>query len=85
MEQQVREPQGGEAIVDVILRRAEGRVENSVFRKLLCDGNHNVLQVNILGEKRKKKKNPPLKTSLVLHSKFKTRTAQKWRSLLKIS
>lgn len=58
MEQQVREPQGGEAIVDVILRRAEERVENSVFRKLLCDENHNVLQVNILGKKEKKKNKP---------------------------
>lgn len=54
MEQQVREPQGGEAITDVILRRAEKRVQNSVFKELLCDGNHNVLQVSILGKKKRK-------------------------------
>lgn len=46
MEQQVREPQGGETIIGVILRRAEKHVQNSVFRELL--------QINILGKKQNK-------------------------------
>lgn len=54
MEQQVREPRGSGAVIDVIPRRAEKCVQNSVFKDLLCNGNHNVLQVNTLGKKGKK-------------------------------
>ena len=44
MEQHIREPKGGEAIVDMILRCAKRHVQ----KELLCDGNHNVL----LGKRR---------------------------------
>lgn len=39
LEQHIRESKGGEAIVDMILQRAEKHVQ----KELLCDGNHNVL------------------------------------------
>lgn len=46
-------PREQKPTTDVILRRAEKHVQNSVFRELFCYRNCNVLQINILGKNKK--------------------------------
>lgn len=50
MEQQVKEPQ---SMRSHHWRDSEGRDVFCAFQELFCDGNHNVFQINILGEKEK--------------------------------